>query len=177
MRGSSCCLAGRPGLLERGICKKTWASSASKYCSWPADHELPHHAQGFWRAKQPLYWALQVAQARSNPTAFCSCVLCPWLAEVVICGGNGSYAASELLDLCCMLFPMLKFASVKLCALYSYCSKREAALGSRQWNCYYRCSCLSYLSGKSLLFILVLFLSRNPVLLPAQLCRLLSLFA
>lgn len=74
-RGSMCCLAGRPGSLGRGICKKKWASSANKYFSWPVGHELPHHAQGFWLAKQRLYWVLQVAQAWSNTTAFC--LLCP----------------------------------------------------------------------------------------------------
>lgn len=41
-------------------------------------------------------------------------------------------AFGELLDLCYTLFPRFKFASVTFCALYSYCSKREATLGSRQ---------------------------------------------
>lgn len=161
MRGSTCRVAGRPGSLGRGICKKMWASSANKYSSWPVDHELPAHAQGFWLAKQRLYWALQVSQAWSNTTAFC--LLWPLSLTGRGCHLWGKWLVrSQELSVSCLtcayvLFPRFKLASVKFCALYSYCSKREATLGSRQWNCHYRCSCLSYLSGKSQQYVLVCF--------------------
>lgn len=161
MRGCTCCLAGRPGSLGRGIWKKMWASSANKYSTHPVNHELPPHAQGFWLAKQRLYWALRAVQAWPNTAALC--LPCPLSLTGRGCHLWGKWLiCSQGLSVSCltcayMLFPRFKFASVKSCALCFYCSKREATLGSRQRNCHYRCSCLSYLSGKSLQYFLVCF--------------------
>lgn len=67
-----------------------------------------------------------------------------------------------------------QFASVKFCALYSSCSKREATLGSRQWNCHYGCSCLSYLSGKSLQCVLICSTASPALQIKARFCLELS---